>query len=358
MDQQSELELKRREVSEKILSFKRKIAPSLTIETFGKILPRRISSRSLLYWMIIVILLNLVMWIPGLLVSRILGEPAWDSAIWLAWFVGVQTCTFALLTSHFALQDVLDELAARVVHKITNTKDLDEFLQWMYSSWNLMNIIGVVILYCGLWVIFGVGGISNARGEFVGFGPTITATIGGILLGIAANYVIWLTFLPRRLANYSYDLNIVDPARSEIINVLENMFNKHLYITAGYFGVATLVISFIKLTSVTFPLILLGWLIIILQFLINRYATNKIIDTAKWKILNNLQEQVNHLVKSQDISEKESAEKLLRLTEIYERISKSNRFDLKSLSTFVSQLMLPLLGLLLGNLEKVLALLR
>jgi hypothetical protein len=138
------------------------------------------------------------------------------------------------------------------------------------------------------------------------------------------------------------------------------MFNKHLYITASYFGVATLVISFIKLTSVTFPLILLGWLIIILQFLINRYATTKIIDTAKWKILNNLQEQINHLVKSQDLSEKESAEKLLRLTEIYERIaiSKSNRFDLKSLSTFVSQLMLPLLGLLLGNLEKVSALLR
>ena len=65
-------------------------------------------------------------------------------------------------------------------------------------------------------------------------------------------------------------------------------------------------------------------------------------------------------MKSQDLSEKESAEKLLRLTEIYERIaiSKSNRFDLKSLSTFVSQLMLPLLGLLLGNLEKVSALLR
>jgi hypothetical protein len=94
--------------------------------------------------------------------------------------------------------------------------------------------------------------------------------------------------------------------------------------------------------------------------LINRYATNKIIDTAKWKILNNLQAQVNRLVKSQDFSEKESAEKLLRLTEIYERIaiSKSNRFDLKSLSTFVSQLLLPLLGLLLGNLDKVSALLR
>jgi hypothetical protein len=266
MDQQSELELKHREVSEKILSFKGKIAPSLTIETFGKILPGRLSSRSLLYWMLIVIILNLVIWIPGLLVSRILGEPTWDSVIWLGWFVGVQTCISGLLTSHFALQNVLGELATRVVNKITNIKDLDEFLQWIYSSWTPANIIGVVILYCGLWVIFGVGGISSVRGEFVGFGPTVTAMIGGIFLGIAANYVIWLTFLSRKLATYSYDLNLVNPAHSEIINVLENMFNKHLYITAGYFGAAMLVISFIKLTSVIFPLILLGWLIIILQF--------------------------------------------------------------------------------------------
>jgi hypothetical protein len=101
-------------------------------------------------------------------------------------------------------------------------------------------------------------------------------------------------------------------------------------------------------------------LVIILQFLVNRFAINKIIETAKWKTLNSLQEQLNHLVKSQDLSEKEHAAKLSRLTEIYERIvvSKSNTFDLKSLSTFVSQLMLPLLGLVLGNLEKVSALLR
>jgi len=107
-------------------------------------------------------------------------------------------------------------------------------------------------------------------------------------------------------------------------------------------------------------LILLGWLVIILQFLFNRNAINKIIDTVKWITLNNLQEQVNHLMKSQDLSEKESAEKLSRLTEIYERIvtSRTNTFDLKSLTTFTSQLMLPLLGLLLGNLDKVIALLR
>jgi hypothetical protein len=123
---------------------------------------------------------------------------------------------------------------------------------------------------------------------------------------------------------------------------------------------ATLVASFIKLTNVIFPIILLGWIITVLQFLSNRSAINKIIDTAKWATLNNLQEQVNHLVKSQDLSEKENAEKLSRLTEFYERIvaSKSNTFDLKSLSTFISQLLLPLLGLLLGNLDKVSALLR
>jgi hypothetical protein len=237
---------------------------------------------------------------------------------------------------------------------------LDEFLEWIYSSWSITNIMGVVIIYCVLWLFFAVWGISEIRGEFVGAGPTVTATIGSVLLGIGANYSIWLIFLPQKLASYSYDLNVVLPARSEIINVLTNMFNKHLYITSAFFGVATLVISFANIPDVVLPLILIGWLITILQFFFNRYAINKITETAKWTTLNNLQEQMNHLVKSQDLSEKEPAEKLSRLTEIYERIvvSKSNTFDLKALSTFISQLMLPLLGLLLGNLDKVSALLR
>ena len=360
MDQQLELESKRKEIAREILSFKRKTAPALTIEIFGKLLPRKLSDGSFTYWILIVVMLNLAMWVPGLLVSSFLGEPRWDTNIWFSWFIGVQTCMSALLVSSFALQNLFDELATRVVSKIINRQDLDEFLQWVYSSWSIKKIIGVVIMYCGLWTFLGVWGISKIRGGFVGVGPTTTAAIGGILLGISVNYLIWLIFLSQKLAGYSYDLNVVLPARSEIINVLTNMFNKHLYITSGFFGIATLVVSFIKITNAVFPLILLGWLVIILQFLFNRNAINKIIDTVKWITLNNLQEQVNHLMKSQDLSEKESAEKLSRLTEIYERIvtSRTNTFDLKSLTTFTSQLMLPLLGLLLGNLDKVIALLR
>lgn len=360
MHQQSALDEKRIEVTRKIVAFKEKNAPALIIKLVSRFLPRTVSDQSFLYWILIVILFNLAMWLPGLLISRLFREPRWDHSIWLTWIVGVQTCMSALLLSFFALQSLLGELATRVVSKMIGHEDLDELLQWIYSSWSITKIIGVVVVYCGLWTFFGVGGISKIRGEFVGAGPTTTAIIGGILLGVSVNYLIWLILLSQKLAGYSYDLNVVLPARSEIINILTNLFNKHLYITSGFFGIATLVISFIELTNVVLPMILLGWLVIILQFLVNRFAINKIIETAKWRTLNSLQKQLNHLVKSQDLSEKEHAEKLSRLTEIYERIvvSKSNTFDLKSLSTFVSQLMLPLLGLVLGNLEKVSALLR
>jgi len=48
------------------------------------------------------------------------------------------------------------------------------------------------------------------------------------------------------------------------------------------------------------------------------------------------------------------------LADIHKQImaSKTNTLDLKSVSTLFSQLMLPLLGLLLGNLDKVLKLLQ
>src|SRR6266540_2020081 len=150
MDQQSELEAKRKEVAREIVSFKKKVTPALTIKMLSKLLPGKLSDRSLTYWILIAILLNLAMWIPGLLVSRLFRESRWDTNIWLGWFLGVQTCMSALLVSYFALQNLLDELATRVVNKINNNQDLDEFLQWIYSSWSTTNVIWIVIIYCGL----------------------------------------------------------------------------------------------------------------------------------------------------------------------------------------------------------------
>ena len=68
---------------------------------------------------------------------------------------------------------------------------------------------------------------------------------------------------------------------------------------------------------------------------------------------------MNSVEAAGDLSDQETSERLLRLADIHKQIlsSKAHSFDFKSVATLFSQLMLPLLGLLLGNLDEILALL-
>ena len=107
------------------------------------------------------------------------------------------------------------------------------------------------------------------------------------------------------------------------------------------------------------PFIGIGWTVIITQFLLTRSTLGAITNRAKWVTLNRIRTNINALEATGDLSDKDTAERLFRLADIHKQImaSKTNTLDLKSVSTLISQLMLPLLGLLLGNLDKLLKLL-
>jgi hypothetical protein len=98
-----------------------------------------------------------------------------------------------------------------------------------------------------------------------------------------------------------------------------------------------------------------AWILILAQFLLTRSTLGAITNGSKWKTLNKIQAKINSIEATGDLSDKETAERLFRLADIHKQImaSKSNIFDLKSVLNLFSQLMLPLLGLLLGNFDKV-----
>jgi len=104
------------------------------------------------------------------------------------------------------------------------------------------------------------------------------------------------------------------------------------------------------------PLLVFFWTVIFTQFGATRSTLGIITDRAKWKTLNRIRDKINTLEATGDLSDKDTAERLLRLADIHKQVMASNTkiFDLKSVTTLFSQLMLPLLGLLLGNLDKVL----
>jgi hypothetical protein len=160
-------------------------------------------------------------------------------------------------------------------------------------------------------------------------------------------------------------MNSFSPADSEILHDISDILAKAIYTIVAYTTVTTLIITSslvdqkIRLMF-SYPLLVVVWIIIIAQFLLTRSTLGTITNQAKWKTLKRIRTNINAIEATGDLSDKDTAERLFRLADIHKQImaSKTNTFDLKSLSTLFSQLMLPLLGLLLGNLDKLLNLLR
>lgn len=209
-------------------------------------------------------------------------------------------------------------------------------------------------------------GFGISYGNFVGIGFLITALLGGVIIGIVFYLVFWIGSLAKKLGQYEYELNTFSPADSEIIHNISDMLMRCIYILAFIFAIMTLVVSsnIIGLdermgTLFGVPLLLVAWMSSIIQFLFTRSTIEKIVAKAKWKTLNKIQVKMNSVEAAGDLSDKETSERLFRLADTHKQIlsSKTNSFDFKSVATLFSQLMLPLLGLLLGNLDKILALL-
>ena len=185
----------------------------------------------------------------------------------------------------------------------------------------------------------------------------VMAIFQGLLAAIGFYYLIWFLLLTVFLGTLTYEINSISPIHSESIEILRTIFTKHLYLIALFFAIATyLTFSQIELTEVEVPFVILGWTSITIQFIANRSTISKIVNKTKWKTLNKIQEQINNIQEDEDISDKDINEKLVRLVDTFEkiRITSASKFEIKSTLNFFSQMMLPLIGLILGNLDKLL----
>lgn len=359
MGKKTELQLKRKEAREEILALKDKIPSARILNQFGK----AFNNGSLGYWLSNVVLLNLVLLGPWILIGLALDENQKTVFLWIPSVIAVEDVVTALILGHLVIQNMLDNIANRIIEKVNNTDDLSKLLHWLKKTWSAQNVSIFILFYCILWASLGVGSMSISIHGFVGFGLSLTVVLVGLLAGLGFYVPFWVSLLASNLKEYQYDINAFAPADSEIINDISDMLTKGIYILAAFFAIITLIASSSLIDQqiraiFSLPLLLIAWIITTTQFLLTRSTLVKIANKAKWKTLNKLQTQMNQIEATGDLSNIETADKILRLSDIYDQIraSRAGAFDLRSLSTFFSQLMLPLLGLLLGNLDKVLAL--
>lgn len=365
MDQHLELDAKRREVREEILAMKERVPSARVLNWFGRLLSKRVTNRNLLYWVSNLIFLNLTIfwiWVP---IGLVLHEFAQKPYLWRAALLATQMQILGLAVNYVLMRILFDQIADQIVEKINTAEDLSRLVQWLHASFSARKVNSIVLMLCLIWMSLGVGAASLAYQSFVGWGFSLTMLSLGVIAAVAIQGIYWENTFVANLRTYSYELNAFSPADSELVSKFSDIFNSQLYGIAAYFGLYTLLGStnlVDKNIRVVFavPFLAICWLGIISQFLLTRTMLGQLIRNAKWVMLNRIQAQINSIEATTDLSEKTAAEKLLRLANIHEKVmaSKSTTFDLRSISTVISQLMIPLLGLLLGNLDKVITLLR
>jgi hypothetical protein len=356
MAEQVELETIRSESRSRVLELKENIPTSQIFNWAG----RSSKFHSPGYWMSSIVSLNLLLLLPALLVWLELGNTEMAFKVSAYGVVATEFVVLGYTVTHVTVQRTYNDLANRVIKRIEHLDDFSELLLWLKVSWSKGNITLFMIPFCLIWVILGAVSVSGAVGQFVGFGFSAWCLINGLFAGLMIYALLWECRLAYVLREFRYEMNYLFPADSEIIIEISDMQTKSIYALA----VTTAVISFMITSSLidqtirtmfSLPLLAIGWITIAFQFLLTRSTLSAITNRAKWSILDRIRIKINMLEASGDLSDRETSERLFRLGDVHKQImtSKTSTFDFKSVSTLLSQLMIPFLGLLLGNLDEV-----
>ena len=241
---------------------------------------------------------------------------------------------------------------------IATMEDLERWLTSVCSRkiHFITSVVGGVLL--GIYLLF----VGYARFGF--FTPFSMAT--STLLVNIGNFaflylLLYMVVLSARIGRYHLKLYETDPAGSEVISRLAGVLGSFVYLIAiyGAFSALAFVLSGLLIVQVVAIFVPLYWIPIIAMFVLNQSNLSSIIRTAKWKTLNEIQARIERLHASEKLGEKDTMETINRLMDYYDRIknTRSSRIDLEAVLHLFNSLLLPLLALVLGNLDKLIALL-
>lgn len=312
------------------------------------------------YWLKSVFLLNLILTLPAMIVAIELRGHDIINKVIVYGFAASEPVLLCFIIVHIITKNLLCDLANRIAPKIQDIGDLSKLVDWLRDTWSFKKILIFVILLCSVWTVLGVIAITGAVGEFVGFGFVFWCLWDGFFAGLLIYYLFWACLLAYNLREFHYEMNTFMPADSEIIIEIVSVQTKSIFALAFAAFIVSLAITSKVIDpniriAFSFPILVIAWTIITAQFFLTRSTLKSITNKAKWATLGRIRDRMNSLEMQGDLSDKDVAERLSRLIEVHKQVfaSKTNTFDLKSGVTLMGQLMLPLLGILIGNLDKL-----
>ena len=323
------------------------------------------------FWVSAVVII-LSTYLIGLLISILLGENYYEMSQAAGSFVRVEEFLFGtfvgllvvgvviifVVAAKISFDLVFTTFRNHVLNAIESLADLTDLQHWLANVFCNVKRLLVLALVIGIPLGFNTVITSSVNvGIFIGVGLTIANVFVSLEVGMAFAQFLLLYSLPGRLSRYEFKLYAVDPSSSETIGHLSDMFSNIVYILAGVVALGTLLSAFAgDLVALDlFFFVLVGWVPLTIFFVISQISLTKIIIKAKWKILNEIQTEVEALQKPENLVNKEMMEAVNRLMDYHDRIkaTRNSALDFRAGLNFLNSLLIPLLAFILANLDRV-----
>jgi hypothetical protein len=332
-------------------------------QAIGKLTHRK-NRISFLYSAIVISLLILII---GLVTSILLREYSDARQKMISIEILGAVLTVASLTVYkLFINFVFAYLKNNIVDAITSESSLADLQSWLDLVCNVRLNFIFSLIYGLTMDIFSTTELSRIHGGNVGYGPLVTFCLIAFTWGISMYFLFVFLVLPYRLSQYEYHLYKDDPSSSNVITHLASLLESIVYIYAIIATVTMVFLAFVGLFGATAGIsmaimsIIVAWLPITILFIASQYALAKIISRAKQQKLDEIQTRIEQIQSSEDISAKETMEKINRLMDYHDRIknTKGSRLDLRAILSFLNSLLLPVIGFVLTNLETIKAIFR
>jgi hypothetical protein len=374
MPEEVELVQKREELKRQLDAGEYKTLIDIFFDGTGRIiqkLTRKLDPPS--FWVSAVVII-LSTYLIGLLISILLGENYYEMGQAAGSFVSVEDFLFGTFVGLLGVGVVIIFVVAakvsfdlvfttfhnHLLNAIESLADLTDLQHWLTNVFCNVKRLLVLALVIGIPLGFNIVITASINaGVFIGIGLTIANVLVSLEVGMAFAQFLLLYSLPIRLSQHKFKLYAVDPSNSETIGHMSDMFSNIVYILAGAIALGTLLSAFAgnRASPDLFFFVLVGWVPLAVFFVISQISLTKIIIKAKWKILNEIQAEVETLQTPENLVNKEMMEAVNRLMDYHDRIkaTRNSALDLRAGLNFLNSLLLPLLAFVLANLSDVLS---
>jgi hypothetical protein len=275
----------------------------------------------------------------------------------LLWIGYIEFGFAASILAYYLLAYFTRELHDWFINSIQRTSDLVDLKEQLENVWDIRKAGISMLMFSIFWCIMFSWASSWYLREFIGYGLVSGTLVFGLVVGAAWSYLPWFIQFTGRLSKYEFELFALAPVHSEFVARIKRFYNNVMYAVMGYFLLCIILNTFniwAEVLTVT-----LSWIPAIFLFLAYQNSLRQIITRSKWKFLNQLQCQIAN-VSNKGVSDKNTLETINCLMDYHERIrlTPDSAMDIRSILNFLNQLMLPLLGFLVANLDKIVGLFR